>query len=721
MQKRGQLTAFIIIGIVIVLATSTVIYLAASSNKAVITTEIKKIEEVPSDLMPVKANIEDCIGKLTEEALKISSEHGGYIYKQFNANSDSTEGNAVEFYPGSGFYVPYWFYMKSPNKCQGSCIFTDELMPQLCKQGRNCFNSGPNSIERQLEQYITNNLDKCIAFEEFNSQGIIISKKGSIKTDAMIRPEDVLVSVTYPLSVEKDSRKTEITSFAKSTESDIAEMYEIAYDITNYESTNCFIGSQVRNYYSFFTGLDENMLPPIYEVTVAESNKVTWTLDSVRQNLIGKTANAVQLIGIYNTSGFKWPMATEQDNLQTRQGVYDQFVFYPLRRYHDATVSLSYLPWHEPYLDIQPREGSMLVPTELGGGGGIAGIVGSITKTMIYEFFYQYSFPVIVEIRKEDKLGKQHIFRFALEENIRGNRCFNANASLVHQASLSSMVCDMDQRTNNISIIVREKDNNPIPDVAVSFFADQSCPLGLTGADGMLNTTYPDAFGGLLKFEKDGFVDRWVHQSGFSSGSQLVVMLEGFTYLNATLKKLRMNVPNECCSQGTNLGSQEKTIINLEKVVDANNPYDKELTQPLLFDGDDLSTLSHEIKLVPGKYKIDARYFSDMNYTMQAGCMKVETDCDWTGSCSYDYLPKKNETSKPIGGAVFNDETGYWEVSESGLQGKSNIEFYVIRVPNANCISTDNCILPNCIGLDEMGKVGNYSKTFREKITPLMS
>ena len=722
MKKKAQVTLFIIIGIVILLLAVLFVYITREEVEK-ITPETDIAEKIPTELDPTKIYVEACIGEVLTEGLRLLGEHGGYIYQDsfIYIDTDPTQGNAMGYYPDSNFYVPYWYYMKSDNYCTGNCEFKKDMMPQLCKPNRNCITTGANSIEKQLDMYIKDNLRDCLDdFKPFKEQGIDIIELGNIEADTIIKDKEITVIVKYPLRIEKQDMTGEITRFTTTIYSDLAEMYEIAYDIVDYEMQNCFIGDHVRNYYSYYFGLDEKDLPPLYEMTIGTDEITVWNLEDVEENLKSKTVNAMYMLGIFNTSGFVWPSVPKNETYyETRQGVYDQFVFYPLRRYHDASVNIFYFNWWDPYLDIQPNKGNMLVPTELGGGSGVEGAIGSITKTKIYEFFYQYSFPVVVEIRKKDNVDREHIFRFALEENIRANKCFNANATLIHSTSVAqTLLCDEDQLVNDISISVKDKEGNASEDVSVSFYAGQTCLLGVTDEDGKLDTKYPDAYGAFLKFEKDDYVVKIVEEKDLEGTAE--IELEKFKHFNATVKKYIMTQPNVCCNAAEDLTETEQVIFILEKVLDPNDQLDQELTQPMMFNGNDESTLVNDVKLIPGKYKIDATYIDNEEYTTQARCMKFCTGTDWRGDCDdYGYAPSEPQSTKPFGGALLNGTGGYWEISESDFEGKSKIEFYVLRVPDANCITTDNCILSPCIGLGEMDKVDDYSTTFRNDLLPV--
>ena len=56
----------------------------------------------------------------------------------------------------------------------------------------------------------------------------------------------------------------------------------------------------------------------------------------------------------------------------------------------------------------------------------------------------------------------------------------------------------------------------------------------------------------------------------------------------------------------------------------------------------------------------------------------------------------------------------------------NKLTLYVIQVPTPTCISDASadgmeCLVPVCISSEEMGKTGEYSTKFRDKLNPRIS
>ena len=144
MKKRGQITLFIILGIVLLSTISIILYIRSTTVRERLTPElIPAISQIPAEARPVRTYTEDCIYKLSEEAFRKIGFGGGYI-EDAGIITDPitpTESDGVE-YPGSDLKIPYWWYLKSDNKCAGNCEFSS-LQPPLSRT--------QNSIETQVD------------------------------------------------------------------------------------------------------------------------------------------------------------------------------------------------------------------------------------------------------------------------------------------------------------------------------------------------------------------------------------------------------------------------------------------------------------------------------------------------------------------------------------------------------------------------------------------
>ena len=159
-QKKGQVTLFIVIGIIMLLALVVFVSIREEAAKQEIVPGVRvAVEDVPVEFSLIRPFVESCISDIAEEALIKLGEHGGYIDPAefgINAVADPTAGSAVRFSAGSGLEIPYWFYLSSDNKCSGNCQFSYGRPALYRSEDR------AKSIEAQLDKYVDNNLKDCL-------------------------------------------------------------------------------------------------------------------------------------------------------------------------------------------------------------------------------------------------------------------------------------------------------------------------------------------------------------------------------------------------------------------------------------------------------------------------------------------------------------------------------------------------------------------------------
>lgn len=648
LNKRGQITVFMILGIVLLFSTALIFYI---KGKVQIPEEelIPALEEIPDVLRPVRLYVEGCLSQITEDGISKAMEHGGLVDTSHLdiKPMDPTESDGIEMFPNSNITIPYWYYMKSKNTCRSGCMFST-AKPPLCKQGRiGCFNTGYNSIEEQIEKYIESELEGCIRnFEDLTDKGYKIKKLGNATAKVNIRQEDATAILHYPLEVEKAGTTSKINDYYATERTRLAWIYELAHNLWNYTSTNCLLEDNTLNYLSFYQGLDPTDLPPYFETSVAKRD-VSWPLYTVKEKIRKITTQMTRLIKIYNTSSFTaWPTTNfSGEYASTVQGLYGQFVYYPFDEYEDIEVTFQYNPWWEPYFDVM-TEGGLIKPSfafDSSGFGWWDKIIGKI-KPRDYEIFYKYSYPVLIELKYEDEFGNPHVFRFAEEVNIRSNRCYKSNKTIstLPSGEGGSLLCDINTWTgNNKTISVKDKYNDSaIEGAEVIYYAGEECNLGFTDDKGELKTRMPDAYGYFLKVKKDGYLEKLAHETdiGFPIEIELIPILRKnvtFMAFNTTiLEKIRTARTRSEAMQWIKNSSEPLTLddtlmVQIERVAD--NYKDGKLSHFMAYDN---GTLSPDyIDIAPGKYDIQVRLYLRKNVTLPFEYDRVCVEKGVGGDC----------------------------------------------------------------------------------------
>jgi len=200
-NSKAQITLFIILGIVILMSVSLIIYFSLIKSE-----ETNPVIKNQIDILPIKNYVEFCIKSVGEDAIIWIGEHGGYY--ELPQYSD-------EYYPTD---TAYYFYVDK------------NIMPSKSR------------VEEELSKYVDEKLPLCVKdFVDFKKQGFEI-EQGEINTTTLIRSSNVLFQVNFPITVKKQTSETKFTSFSNSVEN-------IRLD-TIYYASKSIIDEQMKDFNS---------------------------------------------------------------------------------------------------------------------------------------------------------------------------------------------------------------------------------------------------------------------------------------------------------------------------------------------------------------------------------------------------------------------------------------------------------------------------------------
>jgi hypothetical protein len=195
-KKRGQITLYIIVGIVILFIIGLIMALN-NQNKST----INYIKDYNTDA--VQLYFEKSLQIVTDECLYDVGLHGGYIDPAVAAfYGDSTIPATVTYTEYLGEKVPVYI------------------------TGMDTYNYPDiTQIEERLEKYILVKFQESVDLESFRKQGIYITgpdvnfSSGYVLTDLVsidvqIRDKDIIVNLEYPLQIEKGSSSTIVKDFS---------------------------------------------------------------------------------------------------------------------------------------------------------------------------------------------------------------------------------------------------------------------------------------------------------------------------------------------------------------------------------------------------------------------------------------------------------------------------------------------------------------------------
>jgi len=167
MVKRGQVTVFVIIGILILLVIGILLYFQFGLK------EVFEESKVAVEAQPVKEIIDDCVEKVSLSGLELIGQQGGYIDIGVKDSLKLDTVNSVYWVDESGIVVP-------------------EL----------------KNMEKELEDYVEDNLEECADFSNLD----IKVNSGNVDVDVAMSNK-VSVKVTWPITVTKDASSYSFDKF----------------------------------------------------------------------------------------------------------------------------------------------------------------------------------------------------------------------------------------------------------------------------------------------------------------------------------------------------------------------------------------------------------------------------------------------------------------------------------------------------------------------------
>jgi len=493
--KRGQLTVFVIIGLLLLISVSLYFLLQSRTLPGV----APSILEAPVAIRPVVQFVTQCLTTQAKEGLIRIGAGGGYIDVRRSGASVNiaapTEGDAVQFAPSSELAIPYWWYLKSPNDCRGACEF-GTLKPPLLREG------GVNSIEVQLDQYIQDTLNDCIGnFTQVEQEGFDVRAVGTPKATTTIGEEGVSFILDYPLLILRTGEEFRHESYRTHIEVPLTEMYRVGEELSQLEAKHRYLERHMQQVVDLYTGMAAGDLPPVAHATFDLSPGKRWVKEDVHRRVRELITAFVPLLQVWGTGNHVFLEApADVSNRDRWVRIYNLNNLLTLEDNHlGLEVRFSAPDWWREHFDLNCR-GQVCAPDSF------INTFGFPFGFQKYNFAYDMSVPVIVEMRAPDAFGEEgYIFQYMLESNVRNNEpmpfVFEPWDTGANPVTQNSLLCDPEQRTGlGINVTVQDSVTDAYVDGALLYQCeDETCPVGET-VGGAFTTRLPRCAGGTLKF-----------------------------------------------------------------------------------------------------------------------------------------------------------------------------------------------------------------------------
>ena len=356
-SKRGQVTIFVIVAILIVAAVALYFTFRGDLTQ----------NELPVSIEPVYNYFLACIEENTLTGIAILESQAGYIeLPDFEpGNSFMPFSSQLDFL---GNPVPYWYYVSGNN-------LQKEQVPS------------ENDMEEHLADFVKQEMINC-RFDDFYDEGFSVSFEEP-RVNIEINPNSVDVSIEMNLNLSKGEENILIRNHEVVVGSNLGTLYESAIEVYKHEQETLFLEDYAVDTLRLYAPVDG------VELTCGP---LTWTTDKIfdeLQNAIEGNTRALK------TQNGIFSLAKEEN----KYFIEDIAVEGEVRFMNSRDWSYAF--------EVNPSEGNILIAEPIGNQPGL-GILGFCYVP--YHFVYSVKYPVLIQISIGDE-----IFQFPVAVVLQGN------------------------------------------------------------------------------------------------------------------------------------------------------------------------------------------------------------------------------------------------------------------------------------------------------------
>ena len=217
MRKRGQITVFIILGLVLLASASFFFYF-----RTVRLGEVIERVAAPEEIVPVVEYVETCLLDTGSAALELLGQQGGYINLPESIRLNPFAH--VEIVKNSPIKLPLWYYRGRSR------------VPSLAQ------------MQSDISGYVEENLDVCLRNFEGLKQ-FEVDELGKIKAITTVTEKDVVIKLDYKLRIKNLAVKstTKFSDYITHIPVKLKKVYELSKDIMLRENAELFFEDMTLN------------------------------------------------------------------------------------------------------------------------------------------------------------------------------------------------------------------------------------------------------------------------------------------------------------------------------------------------------------------------------------------------------------------------------------------------------------------------------------------
>ncbi len=560
MNRKGQLTVFIIIGLALLIAVGLTVYVLTQRT-------IKPIEEeviVPEDVRPVYEFVQGCANDVAREGIGLLGLQGGFI--DLPGIIARTPTAYIPIDTANEFKVPLWYY-------EG-----EDRTPSIA------------FMEREIARLVNARVKECTGdFAPFTDRFAVV-EEGNITTKTFIADDQVILRIAWPLALTAEDRTTRIKDFIVRMPVRLKEMWELANATLVAENKHTYFENATID----LIAADSENIPT--DGFTIECGTKRWRLSDIQDRLQQLLYYNIPTTRIANTqyTPFMASKSTYESlrkdfarmTKELEQGkemkppktpapidAYQYFkFFYDVgARPTDLKVGFEYQPAWGIRLNAQPNEGSTLKSNS---GKGPGRFLRYLCLNQ-WHFTYDIIYPVKVSIRDDTAFGGEgFVFQYAFPVLINHNAPERVDFGLRRFQSIDFGAPEFCTTYGDNLVDIRavgEMEGVSIqmelPDVTITYQCfDQECELGKTQAEGgvyTLSTYLPrGCTNPFITASKDGYLS----ETKQMTGDRLDVELKKLQSMEPTFMVYPYHGETETWGEPRPLKENERVSIQLSLV-----------------------------------------------------------------------------------------------------------------------------------------------------------
>ena len=521
--KRGQVTIFIIAGIILLFSVALFLYFRN------ISIPLSEAETLPSEYVPVQNYVQLCVETLARRAIIVMGIQGGYL--QLPGKIAANPSSYISIIPNGDVKLPFWYYKG------------EARVPTITE------------MQRDIGNYVSINLMGCLENFTPMSKQFSITPVGDITSTAMIGEEDVTIETTYPLSAKLlgGQETVSLSKFMARVPVRLRRMHQLAMDILRAENQGLLLENITVDLMALGPGDPPEGIP--FSDMAFSCGPMKWNKRQVMDNIKNRLFYNLPRISFSNT------LTEPPDDLYAANNL---FLKVTDKDYTDLRAGVYYSKDWDFLMNVRPSRGDVMSASY---GKGNQKYLSYMCLN-VYHFTYDIEYPVQVTIRDEKALeGNGYDFSFATPVTINHNEGTKANPGF----SLFEAPAGNDQgyceHVLDRETVFYAKDALTADDVKginISFTCVDTfrCPLGLTKPDGQvyrLRAKLPDfCTPGTIEAEGKGYIKA---SQDVTNVESMTIMLTPKLDFNLKIKKMAMK--DNVLSAPKDLEEGQKAMVYL--------------------------------------------------------------------------------------------------------------------------------------------------------------